>query len=77
MENQLDMRRFSTAYGMYRGTEAEGKLNGQINAVMQITGIPYALHLPEQGQPHHRDDPEELFFAVSILEQDVPMTFLG
>ena len=46
MENQLDMKAlFSITYGMYIvSTEAEGKLNGQIaNAVMQITGILYAL----------------------------------
>lgn len=81
MENQLDMKAlFSITYGMYIvSTEAEGKLNGQIaNAVMQITGDPVCVTTClNKANLTTEMIQKSGFFAVSILEQDVPMTFLG
>ena len=81
MENQLDMKAlFSMTYGMYIvSTEVEGKLNGQIaNAVMQITGDPVCVTTCLNKANLTTDMIQKSgFFAVSILELDVPMTFLG
>jgi len=81
MENQLDMKAlFSITYGMYIvSTEAEGKLNGQIaNAVMQITGDPVCVTTClNKANLTTGMIQKSGFFAVSILEQEVPMTFLG
>ena len=81
MDNQLDMKAlFSITYGMYIvSTEAEGKLNGQIaNAVMQITGDPVCVTTClNKANLTTEMIQKSGFFAVSILELDVPMTFLG
>lgn len=81
MENQLDMKAlFSITYGMYIvSTEAEGKQNGQIaNAVMQITGDPVCITAClNKANLTTEMIRKSGFFAVSILEQDVPMTFIG
>ena len=78
---EMDLRAlFSMTYGMYIvSTEFEGKKNGQIaNAVMQITADPINV-----TTCLNKDNlTTELIqksgkFSVSVLEQDVPMTFLG
>ncbi len=81
MDGQLDMKAlFSITYGMYIvSTEAEGRLNGQIaNAVMQITGSPVCITacLNKANLTTEMIQKSGLF-AISVLEQDVPMTFIG
>lgn len=81
MENQLDVRAlFNITYGMYIvSTASEGKLNGQIaNAVMQITASPaYVTTCLNKANLTTELIQKSGIFSVSILEQDVPMTFLG
>jgi ferric-chelate reductase [NAD(P)H] len=81
MENQIDMKAlFSLSYGMYIvSTASEGKLNGQIaNAVMQITADP--IHITTCLNKENMTCgmiQKSGFFGISVLELDVPMTFLG
>ncbi len=81
MESKIDMKAlFSMTYGMYVvSTVLDGKLNGQIaNAAMQITGEPpcVAVCLNKQNLTTEMLV-KSAVFGVSVLELDVPMTFLG
>lgn len=78
---ELDLRAlFSITYGMYIvSTAFEGKMNGQIaNAVMQITADPInvitCLHKDNLTTELIQKSSK---FSVSVLEQDVPLPFLG
>lgn len=81
MEKNIDMKAlFSLTYGMYIvSTACDGKLNGQIaNTVMQITSEPLCI----AACLNKANLTTELIrksgvFSVSVLEQDVPMTFIG
>jgi ferric-chelate reductase [NAD(P)H] len=67
---------FSMSYGMYIVTSASG---GQIaNAVTQVTAVPetMAVCINKQNFTHGRIT-ESGLFAVSVLEIDAPMTFIG
>jgi flavin reductase (DIM6/NTAB) family NADH-FMN oxidoreductase RutF len=81
METTLDVRAlFKLSYGLYIvGATWERKCNGQIaNAVMQITAEPICV-----TTCLHRNNLTTEFirksgvFSVSVLEQDVPMPFIG
>ncbi|MEG1799669.1 MAG: flavin reductase family protein [Synergistaceae bacterium] len=81
MESKINMKAlFSMTYGMYVvSTVLDGKLNGQIaNAAMQITGEPpcVAVCLNKQNLTTEMLVKSGVF-GVSVLELDVPMTFLG
>ncbi len=71
---------FNLSYGMYIvGSRRGDKLNAQVaNAVMQLTGDPITMaiclnkqNLTEECLLAHGA------FSVSVLEEDVPMTFIG
>ena len=67
---------FGMSYGMYIVTSVS---NGQIaNAVAQVTAVPetVAVCINKQNLTHGRIT-ESGLFAVSVLETDVPMTFIG
>ncbi|MCF0248053.1 MAG: flavin reductase [Synergistes sp.] len=77
----IDMKAlFSLTYGMYIvSTEFEGKLNGQIaNTVMQITAEPICVCTCINKANLTTELVEKSGkFSVSVLELDVPMTFIG
>ena len=81
MNDQIDIKAlFSITYGMYIvSTETEGMLNGQVaNAVMQITGSPVCITAClNKANLTAEMIQKSGVFAVSVLEQDVPMTFIG
>ncbi|MCE5201762.1 MAG: flavin reductase family protein [Synergistaceae bacterium] len=81
MDNKIEMKSlFSMTYGMYIvSTAVEGKLNGQVaNAVMQITGDPVCVTTClNKANLTAEMIGKSGFFSVSILEIDVPMTFIG
>lgn len=71
---------FSLTYGMYIvSTDLEGKLNGQIaNTVMQITSDPICVATClNKANLTTEMIVKSGVFSVSVLEQDVPMTFIG
>ncbi len=77
----IDMKAlFSMTYGMYIvSTGFDGKLNGQTaNAVMQITADPISITtcLNKANLTTEMIQKSKIF-SVSILEFDVPMTFIG
>ncbi|MDO9508433.1 MAG: flavin reductase family protein [Thermovirgaceae bacterium] len=81
MEANLDKRAlYSLSYGLYLVSSRKGdKLNGQVaNAVMQVTADPVSiavcLHKDNLTTECIRDSG---VFSVSVLEEDVPMTFIG
>ena len=80
MEN-IDMRAlFSMTYGLYVvSTSLDGKLNGQTaNAVLQITNEPISVTTCLNKANLTTDMiKESKIFSVAILEQEVPMTFIG
>lgn len=81
MDNNFDMKAmFSMTYGMYIvSTEFDGKLNGQIaNTAMQITSDPLCV-VTCLNKANLTTDliAKSEKFSVSILEQDVPMIFIG
>lgn len=80
MEN-FDMRAlFNMTYGMYIvSTVLEEKLNGQVaNAVMQITAEPISVTTClNKANLTTEMITKSKVFSISILEYDVPMTFLG
>ena len=80
LEN-IDMKAlFSMTYGMYIvSTVWDGKLNGQIaNAAMQITAEPKCVTTCINKANLTTDMVKESgVFSISVLEFDVPMTFLG
>lgn len=71
---------FRMTYGMYIVcTEFAGKKNGQIaNTAMQITTEPVnvAICLNKANYTTELIDKSGVF-SISVLEQDVPMTFIG
>ena len=77
----IDMKAlFSLTYGMYIvSTDLEGRLNGQIaNTVMQITSEPVCVATCLNKANLTTDMVAKSGrFSVAILEQDVPMTFIG
>ncbi len=77
----IDMKAlFSMTYGMYIvSTVWDGKLNGQIaNAAMQITAEPKCVTTCINKANLTTDMVKESgVFSISVLEFDVPMTFLG
>lgn len=72
---------FSMTYGMYIvSTVFEGKRNGQIaNTVMQITGEPGVCIATCLNKLNYTAEliGKSGIYSVSVLEQDVPMTFIG
>lgn len=81
LEANLDKRAlYSLSYGLYLvSSRKKDKLNGQVaNAVMQVTADPISiiacLHKDNLTTECVRDSG---VFSVSILEEDVPMTFIG
>lgn len=77
----IDMKAmFSLTYGMYVvSTNLNGRLNGQIaNTVMQITSEPLcvATCLNKANLTTELISKSGVF-SVSVLERDVPMTFIG
>ena len=81
MEAVLDKRAlYSLSYGLYLVCSSKGdKLNGQVaNAVMQVTSDPVSivacLHRDNLTTEYIRDSG---VFSVSVLEENVPMTFIG
>lgn len=72
---------FSMTYGMYIvSTVFEGKRNGQIaNTVMQITGEPGVCVTTCLNKLNYTAEliGKSGIYSVSVLEQDVPMTFIG
>ncbi len=81
MGNELDQKVFwDLSYGLYVVTAASGdKSNGQIaNAVMQVCADPprvvVCIHKDNLTHQYIR---ESGAYGVSILGEDVPMTFIG
>lgn len=81
MDANIDNRAlYSLSYGLYIVSSRKGeKLNGQVaNAVMQVTADPVSivacLHKDNLTTECIR---ESGIFSVSVLEEDVPMTFIG
>ncbi len=81
MEQTIDMKAlFSLTYGMYIiGVKSGGRLNGQIaNTVMQITSEPLCVATClNKANLTAELIKESGVFSVSVLEEDVPMTFIG
>ncbi|MDO4988597.1 MAG: flavin reductase family protein [Synergistes sp.] len=77
----VDMKAmFSLTYGMYIvSTNLEGRLNGQIaNTVMQITSEPVCVAICiNKANLTTEMVLKSGTFSVSVLELDVPMTFIG
>ncbi len=77
----VDMKAlFNLSYGMYViGSRIGEKLNGQIaNAVMQITANPVTIAVCLNKQNYTSECLDDSgSFSVSVLEDDVPMTFIG
>lgn len=82
MELNIDQQAlFDMTYGMYIvSTVFAGKRNGQIaNTVMQITGEPGICVTACLNKANYTAElvGKSGIFSVSVLEQDVPMTFIG
>lgn len=82
MEQNIDKQAlFDVTYGVYIvSTMAAGKRNGQIaNTVMQITGEPGIRVTACLNKANYTAEliGRSGVFSVSVLEQDVPMTFIG
>lgn len=79
--NSIDMRAlFRMTYGMYVVcTEFSGKKNGQVaNTVMQITGEPVQIVICLNKANYTAELIQKSgVFSVSMLGQEVPMTFIG
>jgi ferric-chelate reductase [NAD(P)H] len=70
---------FSMSYGMYIiGTKGD-KLNGQVaNAAMQVTGDPVKIAVGlNKANLTEGMIAKAGYFSVSVLREEVPMTFLG
>ena len=77
----IDSKAFrSLSYGLYVVTSRDGeRLNGQIaNAVMQVTSSPpqIAVALNKENLTHDFVSKSGVL-AVSVLEEETPMTFIG
>ena len=71
---------FNLSYGLYIvGSCNDGKLNAQVaNAVMQITGDPITMAVCVNKQNYTTEFISSSgVFSVSVLEEDVPMTYIG
>jgi len=71
---------FKLSYGIYVvSSKEEGALNGQIaNTVFQVTAEPPQISVCiNKENLTHQSIQESKVFAVSILERDVPMEFIG
>lgn len=81
MDNKIEIKAlFSMTYGMYIvSTVADGRLNGQIaNTAMQITSDPLCVvTCLNKANLTTELIGKSGVFSVSILEQEVPMTFIG
>jgi len=81
MENELDLKAlWSISYGLYVVTShSDGKLNGQIaNTVFQVTAEPARLAVSiNKENLTHEYIAKSGAFAVSILDEDTPMEFIG
>jgi len=81
METKIDMKAlFSMSYGVYIiSTAADSAMNGQIaNAAMQITGDPICVATClNKANLTTEMVMKSGVFSVSVLEIDVPMTFIG
>ena len=77
----IDMKAmFSLTYGMYIvSTEYNGKLNGQVaNTCMQITSEPLCVAVCiNKANLTTELVSSRGAFSVSIMEREVPMTFIG
>jgi len=71
---------YKVSYGMYIvSSKGKGKINGQIaNTVFQVTSEPpqFSVCINKENLTHQFIQ-ESRVFAVSILERDVPMDFIG
>ncbi len=80
-ENTIDVKAlFNLTYGMYIvSTVWEGRKNGQIaNSVMQVTATPNTVAVCLNKENLTWDLLEKSGkFSVSVLEEEVPMTFIG
>jgi len=81
MTDALDRRAlYVLSYGMYLvSSYLEGKLNGQIaNTVFQVCSDPprVAVSINKNNLTHEYITKSGVF-AVSVLDQDTPMTFIG
>lgn len=82
MDNVINQQAlFDMTYGLYVVcTEFGGKRNGQIaNTVMQITGEPGIRIATCLNKANYTTEliGKSGLFSASVLEQDVPMTFIG
>lgn len=81
MQKGIDNRAlFNLSYGMYIvSSHLDDKLNGQVaNAVMQLTGDPVTIAVCLNKQNLTEACLASCgAFSVSVLEEDVPMTFIG
>jgi flavin reductase (DIM6/NTAB) family NADH-FMN oxidoreductase RutF len=71
---------YKLGYGLYIVTSIKGeKLNGQIaNTVFQITSEPPTIAVSiNKNNLTHEFIKESRVFAVSILSQDTPLSFIG
>ncbi len=71
---------FNLSYGLYIvGSRMGDKLNAQVaNAVMQITGDPITMAVCVNKQNYTTEFIDSSgVFSVSVLEEDVPMTYIG
>lgn len=71
---------FSLTYGMYLvGARQGDKLNAQVaNAVMQVTSEPPRVAVCLNKSNYTQDCVRDCgAFSVSVLQEDVPMTFIG
>jgi flavin reductase (DIM6/NTAB) family NADH-FMN oxidoreductase RutF/rubredoxin len=81
METTMDRKAlYDISYGLYVITSiADGKMNGQIaNTVFQISSSPakIAVSINKENLTHEYIQ-KSGFLAVSILEQETPMPFIG
>jgi flavin reductase (DIM6/NTAB) family NADH-FMN oxidoreductase RutF len=81
MGDEMDRRPLQDlSYGLYIVTSKDGKrLNGQIvNTVIQVTSEPPRLAvIVNKKNLTHEFIKKSKVFGVTILEESVPMTFLG
>ena len=81
MENAIDFKVFrDLSYGLYIVTSKDGdRLNGQIvNTVIQVTSEPprVAVIINKKNLTHEFITKSRIF-AVSVLEEATPLTFIG
>ncbi len=81
MSPTLDRKVFrNLSYGLYIVTsQNDGKLNGQIiNTAIQVTSDPPRVAvIINKSNLTHEYITKSLTFAISVLEESAPMTFIG